>query len=141
MLSPRQGLSSRVAMALLWLLSCLALVGSARATLSLESAWGCGAWWGGRWARGVAMGRVHGAGAARPPVPQLPVPRRLWRARHHAHHQWLQPHCQRRAGGARVLAMAGLPPGECLQRGWVLCWVPGRVPGQGQGHRAPRRQC
>lgn len=102
-------------MALLWLLSCLALAGSARATLSVESAWGRGARWGGRgaWGEVVAVVGGHGAGVVGAPIPLLPVPRRLWRARHHTRHPRLQPHRQRRASGARVLAMAGLPPGEC----------------------------
>lgn len=77
------------------------------------------------------------AGVARAPVPRLPVPHRLWRACHHTHHQWLQPHRQRGASGAGVLAVAGLPPGERPQRGWVLGWVPGRVLGQGPGTERP----
>lgn len=58
-------------------------------------------------------------------VPRLLVPHRLRCARHCTQHPWLQPHRQRGVGGARVLAMAGVPPGECPQG--AGCWVRGQA--------------
>lgn len=102
--APCPACSLRSAMALLWLLSCLALAGSARAA---ASAWGRG--WAGRGGAGLGLGSRDGA--AEGPVPRLRPSRRLRRARHRTRHPRLQPHRQRGAGGARLLALAGVPAG------------------------------
>ena len=79
-------------------------------------------------------GAGHGAGGVRglgcedevAEVPRLSPSRRLRCARHHARHPWLQPHRERGAGGARVLALAGVPAGTSLSQShaWAAVWVP-----------------
>ena len=91
-------------------------------------------------------GAGHGAGGVRglgcedevAEVPRLSPSRRLRCARHHARHPWLQPHRERGAGGARVLALAGVPAGE---RPPIAGMGPGMGLGMGLGMGMGPRGC